>query len=81
MSITKPISGSQSGCAACGEVFATLTDFDKHHDVDYNRTPAVVCKPPATVGLELSNGAWGTPEGNATRARKSRQMTSMNQSR
>lgn len=64
-----PVHGSLSLCARCGRTFLNITAFDKHHDVDYNRTPAVICKDPTTVGLEQDEiGLWGTPEGHARRA-------------
>ena len=60
--------GSQCYCSACGAALATLTDFDRHQD----RSDGVFtgrCLDPASLGLELAAGAWGTPEGNANRAR------------
>jgi hypothetical protein len=65
---------SQCGCAPCGRIFATLTDFDRHqerhprgHDLEGVFTGR--CFGPATLGLELAGEAWSTPEGNANRAR------------
>jgi len=63
--------GSQCGCAACGLIVATLTDFDRHQE----RAEGVFtgrCHDPVTLGLELVGGVWGTPEGNANRARLAR---------
>ena len=60
--------GSQCYCAACGRMLATLTDFDRSQE----RSDGVFtgrCLDPAPLGLELAAGAWGTPEGNANRAR------------
>jgi len=61
--------GAQCGCAACGRVLATLTDFDAHH-VRRDGVFAGRCLDPVSLGLELADGAWGTPEGNANRLRK-----------
>jgi len=68
------LKGAQNGCAKCKRVFATLTDFDNHQDVDYHRKPVIICLDPATIGLELADGAWGTPAGNANRTRKAAHM-------
>jgi hypothetical protein len=60
--------GSQCYCSACGRLLATLTDFDRSQE----RSDGVFtgrCLDPAPLGLELAAGAWGTPEGNANRAR------------
>jgi hypothetical protein len=60
--------GSQCYCSACGRLLATLTDFDRsqeHSDGVFTGR----CLDPALLGLELAAGAWGTPEGNANRAR------------
>ncbi len=57
-------------CARCGEVFTGITAFDKHHDVDYTRRPAIRCMAPATVGLvQQESGRWGLPSDDASRAR------------
>jgi hypothetical protein len=69
--------GSQCGCAACGRLLATLTDFDRHqeHYPRGHRLEGVFtgrCHDPVTLGLELVGGVWGTPEGNANRARLAR---------
>lgn len=61
--------GGHCCCAACGRVFATLTDFDRHQE----RIEGVFsgrCSGPVTLGLELAGGVWGTPEGNANRAQR-----------
>jgi len=65
--------GSQCHCAACGATLATLTDFERHQE----RTEGVFsgrCLDPASLGLELAARAWGTPEGNANRARLADRM-------
>lgn len=50
-------------CAACHETFGTLTLFDAHHDVDYNRDPAVLCREPGVLGMvQAENLIWWTPE-------------------
>lgn len=44
-----------SGCRGCGEVFTSLTAFDRHHR-------GGKCLPPASVGLlERPDGKWGWP--------------------
>lgn len=66
---TGELHGSLSQCSACRRTFLNLTAFDKHHDVDYSRTPPIVCKDPATLGLVQDEvGLWGTSEGHARRA-------------
>jgi hypothetical protein len=70
--------GSQCGCAACGRIFATLTDFDRHQrwggggEQDYSAP--LRCLDPASLGLELAGGVWGTPEGNARRRQDAARM-------
>ena len=65
MSTLGVIHGGANGCAACGEQFGRMADFDRHQDVDYDRTPVVVCKAPETMpGLvKDQHGVWQTPEG------------------
>jgi hypothetical protein len=51
------LTGEKSQCAACGRVFSTTSNFDKHrkgrHGIDRH------CVDPATVGLLLSDsGLW-----------------------
>ena len=49
-------------CAPCGREFTTLAAFDKHHDVDYGRIPAIMCLDPASRGLERNGrGRWHEP--------------------
>lgn len=59
--------GKQCGCAACGLLFWTLADFDRHQ-VRVGGVFTGECLAPASLGLELAKGAWGTPEGNVKRA-------------
>lgn len=66
--------GSQSGCAACGRMFATVTDFDRHQGRHPRGHPLEgvftgCCLDPALIGLADAGGIWGTPEGNANRLR------------
>jgi len=66
---TGELHGPLSQCAACGRTFLNLTAFDKHHDVDYTRIPAVRCIDPIEINLvQDEHGLWGTPEGHARRA-------------
>jgi hypothetical protein len=65
---------SQCGCSACGRIFATLTDFDRHHERHprgHQREGVFTgrCLDPVTLGLVQAAGVWGTPEGNARRRR------------
>jgi len=50
---------STSGCSGCGEVFTSLTGFDRHQR---RANGTLTCLPPAECGLELKpNGRWGFP--------------------
>ena len=61
---------SVCGCAACGREFTTLAAFDRHHDVDYGRHPAIVCLEPSDRGLEQNDrGRWHVPQTDAGRRR------------
>lgn len=59
--------GAQCACAACGRMFATLGDFDRHH-VRPDGVFKGECLDPASLGLELAGEVWGSPAGNAHRA-------------
>ena len=51
-------------CSVCHQAFADLGMFDKHQDVDYGRSPRIICANPQSLGLvQASNGTWTTPEG------------------
>lgn len=65
---------AQCGCASCSRIFATLTDFDRHQQTGR-------CSDPASIGLELSAGVWGTPAGNVNRDRLAAAMTRLRDSR
>lgn len=57
-------------CAACERSFTGLTSFDKHHETDYGRRPAVRCIDPATLGMvQQESGRWGFPQTDAGRER------------
>jgi hypothetical protein len=57
-------------CSLCSRSFSGLTAFDRHHDVDYRRKPAVVCREPASAGLvRQKSGRWGLPADPAVRER------------
>jgi hypothetical protein len=50
-------------CGLCHEVFAGLTLFDRHQDVDYHRPHADVvrCLDPAALGMVRNrHGHWGS---------------------
>ena len=50
-------------CVRCHQTFGTLALFDRHHDVDYRRDPAVLCNAPEALGLVRGpNETWWTPE-------------------
>lgn len=67
-----PTGNSQCGCGNCGELFATLTDFDNHQVHLAGGSDSVFtgeCRRPDDIGLIMSaSGVWGTPEGTAARA-------------
>ena len=68
-----PLKGfSQCLCAVCSNVFATLKNFDGHRQTVGGET---TCLDPRGMGLELREGVWGTPEGNALRDRKAAQIS------
>jgi hypothetical protein len=73
---------SQYGCGACDRIFATTADFD-HHQERYPRghpREGVFtgrCADPASVGLKVHAGVWGTPEGHASRIRSAGRMASV----
>ncbi len=61
---------STCGCHPCGREFTTLAAFDRHQDVDYARRPVIVCRDPATVGLQQNAaGRWHFPADDRSRAR------------
>ena len=52
------------GCGLCGAAFGTLTSFDGHQDIAYDRAPVIICREPAAMGLVADrDGTWQTPEG------------------
>ena len=55
---------SFSECAKCGNVFSAEAVFDLHHDVDYDRVPAVQCLEPGEYGFQRDDrGVWSVPAG------------------
>lgn len=57
MNLKAPLgSGTRAcGCAGCGEVFTSLTGFDRHQR-------RFRCLPPAEAGLvQHANGRWSLP--------------------
>ena len=49
-------------CAKCGRKFSGVTCFDKHQDIDYGRSPPVLCRSPEDFGMRLDeHGRWGWP--------------------
>lgn len=73
---------SEFECAACGVMLATVTDFARHQITypDGHPLEGVFtgrCHDPADIGLELAGGVWGTPEGNAKRARLAENMAAI----
>lgn len=59
----KPLRGKACHCAKCHATFGTLKLFDKHQDVEYGRTPTIVCRKPEEIGLILDTwGTWRTRE-------------------
>ncbi len=64
MSCCSEVRGSDNHCGQCYETFATMALFDGHQDVDYHRTPPVVCRAPQSLGaVQGPGGTWHTPEG------------------
>lgn len=71
--------GSECRCAVCGQTFTGLSLFDKHQTADYTRRPAVVCAPPASLGLvQNGRGTWGTPAGLKARQRSATRLAKAN---
>ncbi len=70
---TLPVGSNLSHCSKCHQTFSSLTLFDKHQDVDYDRTPAVVCKTRLTaLGLVKDlGGTWCTPDAAISRQAQS----------
>ena len=58
-----------NGCAVCHAQFGSLKAFDKHQDVDYARSPAVMCRTPEGLGLvQDGHGSGLRPSGWLTTA-------------
>lgn len=58
------VRGAHCHCAGCHQTFANMTLFDGHQDVNYSRSPAVLCREPESLGLVRgTRGAWYTPAG------------------
>jgi hypothetical protein len=50
------LTGNRCRCTACGRVFSTPSNFDRHRSGPWE---ARICLDPATVGLALSRiGVW-----------------------
>lgn len=53
------LTGKRAQCTACGEVFSTDSNFEKHrkgrHGIDRH------CVHPSTVGLVCKDGIWRGP--------------------
>lgn len=46
-------------CTVCDRDFGGLTAFDRHQDVDYKRSPAVICRDPEELGMHQDkHGRW-----------------------
>jgi hypothetical protein len=87
--------GIECHCAACHRTFGNLSLFDAHQDVDYSRTPAVVCLDPATMRVSLGGsaspggdvpvqddrGVWHTPAGLGRRQRNVAQLAAARERR
>jgi hypothetical protein len=60
------LTGNKCQCVVCGEVFSTVSNFDKHRKGDHDK--ARYCVDPEGVGLELrrsQKGAyWVEPNNN-----------------
>jgi hypothetical protein len=71
MTDLRKIHGAANCCARCGAQFGSLKSFDKHQDVDYDRSPtAVRCTAPEALGLVRDDhGVWQTVAGAASRSR------------
>jgi hypothetical protein len=74
-------SGSEFHCTNCHLTFGTLTLFDAHQDVDYERSPVVICNPPAPDLVQNERGTWQTPEGLERRKRLAGQARSARMAR
>jgi hypothetical protein len=76
------LAGSFSACGLCKTAFGSLESFTAHQDADYERTPAIVCRTPAGLGLvQDGRGVWQTSAGLARRARERERFIRMNLSR
>lgn len=53
--------GSECHCAACHLTFGTLTLFDAHQTVDYDRRPPVICR--AAESMRVSPAGLPVPAG------------------
>ena len=42
---------ARSQCTICARFFSGMSTFDAHHDVDYERHPAVKCINPEKLGM------------------------------
>jgi len=64
-----------NGCAVCHAQFGSLKAFDKHQDVDYARSPTVMCRTPEGLGLvQDGHGVWVTPQRLADNRRCAEQL-------
>jgi hypothetical protein len=68
-----PYGSNLNHCPKCHQTFSSLHWFDKHQDVNYDRTPAVVCKTRLTeLGLVKDlGGTWCTPQAAVSRQAQS----------
>ena len=58
-----PATNKRCICRGCGEVFSTLSNFDRHRVGNYQ--DGRTCADPESVGLEIKTGPngtwWGMP--------------------
>jgi hypothetical protein len=57
-------------CCCCREQFTSVSSFDQHLDVDYDRVPPVMCREPRDLGMARDrHGRFFMPGSDADRVR------------
>lgn len=61
------VKGLEAHCTVCHNTFSGVTYFDAHRSDGY-------CHNPASLGLQLQDALWATPEGHEARKAASERM-------